>query len=93
MSLLFDKLAEAGTSARQLMVGPQLWCRGCDRSGDELAAAGRHRAKRDGEPEAAEPFVLIDLDQPTGLCRICAERFGWHRFFFSSPDFLDGEAA
>jgi hypothetical protein len=81
MSLLFDRLAASGTGARELMVGAQVWCRGCNRSGAELAAAG------------AEPFVLLDLDQPTGLCAACSERFGWHRFFFSSPDFLDGEGA
>lgn len=81
MSLLFEKLAQAGASARELMVGRQAWCRGCERGGDP-----------NSDGHGAVPFVLLDIDQPTGICRGCAERFGWHRFFLSSPDFIDGEA-
>jgi hypothetical protein len=89
MSLLFDKLATAEPRHPCCLAGQPIVCRGC--SCDDSA---RRYPELEGRAIARQAeFVLLDLDGPYGLCGVCAERVGWHRFFFSSPDFLDGEGA
>jgi len=72
MSLLYDKLAEADTDARTLLIGDVCSCRecGCDDNHACVDARGKSCA-----------WFLLDILTPTGICTFCATRLGDDRPF------------
>jgi hypothetical protein len=82
MSLLADKLAEAHAAARGVMIGDVIVCRSCGCTDNDACI------DRLGRPCS---WVLLDIDRPNGICSACAERAGWHRFFFSAGDLFADE--
>lgn len=73
MSLLAEKLADAGMSTRQLLVGNVNVCRVCGCDDDRACIV-------DGVPCH---WVVLDIDTPTGIYSACAVKVGWQRFLFS----------